>query len=205
LAYTRAREWISSADNLVMLVREVGARPEIVDDNVRPAGHEDALAYARDIGTESPRTFRARLDDVTTQCWLVTEGPGLIHASWVTSEAAWTRELRRWITPPARDAYIYESFTKAEARGRGAYPRVLSGVVSWAAREGVERLWVAVEGNNAASLRAVTKAGFAAAYEVGYQRSWGRLTVDPAVGEMADCALTMIRVSLPSAGGEAAT
>ena len=204
LAYGRAREWISSADTLVMLVKEVGARPEIVDDNVRPAGHQDALAYARDIGTDSPRTFRARLDDAT-QCWLVTEGPSLIHASWVTSEAAWTRELRRWITPPPRAAYIYESFTKAEARGRGAYPRVLSGIVSWAAREGVERLWIAVENKNQASLRAVTKAGFAAAYTVGYQRSWGRLSVDPAVGEMADSAGTMIRVSPPSAGSEAAT
>jgi GNAT superfamily N-acetyltransferase len=202
LARARAREWISSGDTLVMLMREVGGRQlEFVDDNVRPAEPADATAYARDIGTESPRTFRARLDD-TTRCWLVTDGLRLIHASWVTWEGAWTRELRRWICPPPRAAYIYESFTRPDARGRGAYPRVLSGIASLAAGEGVERLWVAVEKDNAASLRAVTKAGFAPAYEVGYRRRWGRLTVDPAVGEMADRGPIMIRASPPSTGRE---
>jgi RimJ/RimL family protein N-acetyltransferase len=183
-----------------MLVKEVNGRAERTDDSVRPAGPGDALAYARDIGTESPRTFRARLDD-TTRCWLVTEGPRLIHASWVTSEAAWTRELRRWVRPPEGDVYIYESFTTAEARGRGAYPRALSGIASWAAQADVARLWVAVESDNAASLRAVTKAGFVVRYEVGYRRRWGRLTVDLPVGEMADCAHTMIRASRPATGG----
>ena len=123
LALTRARQWISSQDTLVMLVKEVNGRAERTDDSVRPAGPGDAFAYARDIGTESPRTFRARLDD-TTRCWLVTEGPRLIHASWVTSEAAWTRELRRWVRPPEGDVYIYESFTTAaaptRARSRGS-------------------------------------------------------------------------------------
>jgi RimJ/RimL family protein N-acetyltransferase len=199
LARTRAREWISSQDALVMLVKEVNGRAERTDDSVRPAGPGDALAYARDIGTESPRTFRARLND-TTRCWLVTEGRRLIHASWVTSEAAWTRELRRWVRPPEGDVYIYESFTTAEARGRGAYPRALSGIASWAAQADVARLWVAVESDNAASLRAVTKAGFVVRYEVGYRRRWGRLTVDLPEGEMGDCAHTMIRASRPATG-----
>jgi RimJ/RimL family protein N-acetyltransferase len=199
LALTRAREWISSQDSLVMLVKEVNGRAERTDDNVRPAEPGDALAYARDIGTESPRTFRARLNDAT-RCWLVTDGPRLIHASWVTSEAAWTRELRRWVRPPEGDVYIYESFTTAEARGRGAYPRALSGIASWAAQADVARLWVAVERDNAASVRAVTKAGFVVRYEVGYRRRWGRLTVDLPAGEMADCAHTMIRASRPATG-----
>jgi hypothetical protein len=199
LAITRVREWISSRDTLVMLVKEVSGRPERADDNVRPAGPGDALAYARDIGTESPRTFRARLDDAT-RCWLVTEGPRLIHASWTTSDAAWTRELRRWVRPPEGDVYIYESFTTAEARGRGAYPRALSGIASWAAHAGIQRLWVAVEGGNAASLRAVTKAGFVVGYEVGYRRRWGRLTVDPPTGAMANCGHNMVRAVRPATG-----
>lgn len=199
LALTRTREWISSRDSLVMLVKDVGGQPERADGDVRPAGPGDALAYARDIGTESPRTFRARLSDAT-RCWLVTEGSRLIHASWVTSEAAWTRELRRWVSPPEHDVYIYESFTTAAARGRGAYPRALAGIASWATGADIGRLWVAVEKDNAASLRAVAKAGFRVSYEVGYRRRWGRLTIDLPAGEMADCARTMIRSSRPATG-----
>lgn len=182
-----------------MLVKDVGGQPERADGDVRPAGPGDALAYARDIGTESPRTFRARLSDAT-RCWLVTEGSRLIHASWVTSEAAWTRELRRWVSPPEHDVYIYESFTMAAARGRGAYPRALAGIASWATGADIGRLWVAVEKDNAASLRAVAKAGFGVSYEVGYRRRWGRLTIDLPAGEMADCARTMIRSSRPATG-----
>jgi hypothetical protein len=182
-----------------MLVKGAGGDPEHADGDVRPAGPRDALAYARDIGTESPRTFRGRLSDAT-RCWLVVEGSHLVHASWVTSEAAWTRELRRWVRPPEHDVYIYESFTTAAARGRGAYPRALAGIASWAAGAGIGRLWVAVEKDNAASLRAVTKAGFVAAYEVGYRRRWGRLTLDLPAGEMADRARAMIRPSAPATG-----
>jgi Acetyltransferase (GNAT) domain len=182
-----------------MFVKEAGGEPVHADDHVRPAGPGDALGYARDIGTESARTFRARLSDAT-RCWLVAEGSRLIHASWVTSEAAWTRELRRWVSPPERDLYIYESFTTAGARGRGAYPRALAGIASWAAEAGIGRLWVAVEKDNAASLRAVTKSGFVVAYEVGYRRKWGRLIVELPAGEMADCARAMIRSSPPAAG-----
>ena len=158
LALTRTREWISSRDSLVMLVKEVGGQPERADGDVRPAGPGDALAYARDIGTESPRTFRARLSDAT-RCWLVTEGSRLIHASWVTSEAAWTRELRRWVSPPEHDAYIYESFTTAAARGRGAYPRALTGIASWATGADIGRLWVAVEKDNLGNVVATTSIG----------------------------------------------
>jgi GNAT superfamily N-acetyltransferase len=165
-------------------------------DHVREASPEDADAFARDIGTESPATFRARLSH-TTRCWLVVEGARLLHASWVTLEGAWTRELRRWIAPPSGDAYIYESFTRADARGRGAYPRVLAGIAAWAARSGLRRLWVAVEADNHASLRAVGKAGFSPAFTIDFHRRWGRVVVTRLAGALDDTGRQMIRPQPP--------
>jgi RimJ/RimL family protein N-acetyltransferase len=175
-----------------MFAQELDGALGAWDNHVREASPEDADAYARDIGTESPATFRARLSD-TSRCWLVVEGPRLLHASWVTLEGAWTRELRRWIVPPAKDAYIYESFTRQDARGRGAYPRALAGIATWAARAARDRLWVAVEADNPASLRAVEKAGFSPAFTIDYRRRWGRVAITRLAGDLENTGRLMIR------------
>jgi RimJ/RimL family protein N-acetyltransferase len=80
--------------------------------------------------------------------------------------------------PPEGHAYIYESYTSPAARGRGAYPFVLLNIVSWAAASGLSKLWVAVEADNAASLRAVEKAGFAPEFQITFARSLGRLEIE---------------------------
>jgi GNAT superfamily N-acetyltransferase len=180
LARARVAEWIRSEEELIMLVRDSGEpTPELRHDPdlaLRIAGPSDGELYARAIGTDSAATFRRRLNS-TTRCFLV-EGAGvLLHASWVTTGAAWTREIRAYVVPPPGDAYVYESFTAPEARGRGVYPFALAGICSWGEREGVERVWVAVESGNAPSLRAITKAGFRPSYKMSYERRWGRLTL----------------------------
>ena len=180
LVRDRATEWVGSEEELIMLVRDAGAAtpelrhaPELV---LRTAGPSDGELYARAIGTDSAATFRRRLSS-TTRCFLVEGGGMLLHASWVTTGAAWTREIRAYVVPPPGDAYVYESFTSPEARGRGVYPFALSGICSWGAAGGVERVWVAVESGNAPSLRAITKAGFRPSYSMRYGRRWGRLTL----------------------------
>ena len=178
LAARRAREALWSDDRLIVLVRAAtGAAPETPGVVLRRATAADAQRYARDIGTDSPATFRARLTGRTT-CWLIDSHDQILHATWMTCDGAWTREVRRCLRPPEGDAYVYESFTRAEARGRGLYPLALAGISAHAGAEGVTRMWVAVENANLASLRAVTKAGFQAAFEIVYQRRLGRLAVE---------------------------
>ncbi len=140
------------------------------------AGPADAATYARVIGTDSAATFRRRLSGAT-HCFLVESGDDLLHASWVTTSAAWTREIEAFVVPPPGDAYVYESFTRPEARGRGVYPFALSGICSWAAEAGLSAVWVAVESANPASLRAIRKAGFEPSYSMRYSRRLGRLTL----------------------------
>ena len=144
--------------------------------NVRAMTPGEGDLYARTIGTDSPVTFRGRLSDAT-RCFVV-EGEGrVLHASWVTTQCAWTRELRAFLCVNEGDAYVYESFTRADARGRGVYPFALDEICRVLDGEGTGRLWVGVEAHNEPSLRAVRKAGFEPAFDIRYARRLGRFTI----------------------------
>lgn len=189
LALGRAKEAIRSDDRLIFFVRAAGGRP--VDSpkweglTFKRAEQADAAAYARDIGTDSAVTFTERLTD-GTRCYLVAEGDKLLHATWVTTTASWVREVARYFRPPDGHAYVYESFTRADARGRGIYPFALHGISRELAADRIERVWVAVEAHNAPSLRAIDKAGFEMSFELAYKRRLGRLTLLPLSGPGAD-------------------
>ena len=173
----RVREAISSTDELVVLARFAGGTWAPRDDLEFVAGTpEDGERYARDIGTDSASTFAARLTG-TTHCFLVTDSSKILHSSWVATESAWTRELGGYLMVPEGDGYVYESFTRADARGRGVYPFALKGICDWASKRGLRRVWVAVESGNPASLRAVSKAGFEPQFTISFRRSVGRLQV----------------------------
>ena len=148
--------------------------PELV---LRRAAPDDAAEYQREIGTDAAATFRRRLTR-TTSCFLVHGAGQVLHASWVTTGAAWTREIDAYVVPPEGDAYVYESFTRPEARGRGVYPFALAGICAAAREQGIRNVWVAVEGGNAPSLKAIRKAGFEECYTIRYARRFGRLTLD---------------------------
>ncbi len=136
----------------------------------------DGPRYAADIGTDSATTFRARLSE-ETRCFAVLSEGRIVHATWMTTFAAWTREVAGYLRPPPQDAYVYESFTRAEVRGRGVYPFALKAIAARLAGDGIKTVWVAAEASNAASLRAVSKAGFERRFSITYKRSLGRLEV----------------------------
>ena len=165
-----------SHGRLIFFARDASATsPEHDGLALRYATPDDALRYARDVGTESPRTFRLRLTS-STRCLLALEGDRILHSSWVTKGDAWTVELRRYVRPPSHDAYVYESLTQAHARGRGLYPLALKWICHHAAQN-FERVWVGVEDDNVPSLKAVTKAGFQEALSVDFRRRLGRTTL----------------------------
>jgi GNAT superfamily N-acetyltransferase len=107
----------------------------------------------------------------------------LVHASWVETAAAWVGEADRTFVVPPGDAYIYESFTRPEMRGRGVYPAVLAAISSELGTRGLGQLWIAAEATNRSSLKAIEKAGFVRSFEVTIHRRWARtsVTVPPGV------------------------
>lgn len=183
LVWGRLKESISSQETLVFLARPPGgaeapeASPKWHDLSFYRAGAGDGDDYARWIGTDSARTFSARLSS-STRCYLVRHGGRVVHATWVTTSASWVRELQRYFRVPDGDAYVYESFTRADARGMGVYPFALTEICKALDAEETQRVWVGVEHSNAPSLRAVSKAGFSPAFEVVYRRRWGKIDVE---------------------------
>ncbi|CAN5548866.1 hypothetical protein BH24ACT26_BH24ACT26_07470 [soil metagenome] len=169
-------ESILSSDRLIFLVRAAGgAPPDAQGLELRTATERDGHRYARDIGTDSPSTFARRLW-LGAECYLVVSSGHIAHATWISRTGAWAREIRRCITPPPGDAYVYESFTTEQARGRGLYPLALRAICAHLAAVS-DRVWVGVENHNLASLRSVSKAGFQAAAEVPYRKVLGRLII----------------------------
>jgi RimJ/RimL family protein N-acetyltransferase len=111
----------------------------------------------------------------------------------VTTTGAWTREIRAYLSPPLGDAYVYESFTRADARGRGIYPFALAGILTAMAASGIERVWVGVESDNVPSRKAIAKAGFEEAFTLHFERRWGRLKIDQPRGPHAEQARQFIK------------
>lgn len=182
LALDRLKENLASSETLIVFVRLAeGERRPIEDAVLRRTTAEDATGYASDIGTDAAETFVRRLSD-TTRCYVVEAGGTFLHATWITTRAAWTRELRAYFRPPPGDAYAFESFTRADARGRGVYPFALREICHELSMEGIARVWVAVEADNVPSLKAVAKGGFEEAWRVTYRRRLGLLRIEPPVG-----------------------
>ena len=195
LAVHRVRETVLSRDSLVMFTRNTGGDFETQGElHFRETHRADAEAYALWIGTDSPTTFAQRLS-TSTRCFVVTSEERFVHASWVTTAGAWTRELGRYVSPPPGDAYIYESFTRSEVRGRGVYPFALRNIAARLGEEGVEKLWVAVEKGNSPSVKAVTKAGFEVAFEIPFGRRFGKVWIDAPTGPLAEVALPFLSVT----------
>ena len=176
---------LASRDSLILLARDAGGTEKVREDlDLVVADPTHGTAYARDVGTDSASSFAARLSE-HSRCYLVLSDGRVLHASWVTTWAAWTREVRGYFVPPPGDAYVYESFTHPEARGRGIYPFTLCGICAREGARGAGRMWVGVEIDNAPSLRAITKAGFEEVFRLSYRRSWGRLEVELPSGPRA--------------------
>jgi ribosomal protein S18 acetylase RimI-like enzyme len=178
LAGQRLAQWARSDDELIFFFRST-EELEVKHEDLQLvwADESHAEAYARDIGSDSAASFSARLaDDVW--CLLVIAEGKLAHASWVTTSAAWTREVDGYLCPPPGGAYIYESFTRDDSRGRGIYPFALAGIVTGLKEKDVDQAWVAVEAHNEPSIRAIGKAGFEERFRISYRRRLGRLRVD---------------------------
>lgn len=170
---------------LILARRTAPEPPDLGTLSVRRATLDDATRFARDIGTCDAVGFRARLS-TTTRCYLAIEEERILHSSWCARGATWTEELQTYLAPPPDAAYVYESMTIPEARGRGIYPIVLRAISADLHGEGIGWMWIGVEETNEASVRAIRKAGFDDAYSIAFDASGDEVAweveraVDPA-------------------------
>ena len=168
---------VRSENSLIVMARATSEDREEAPLQLIEATPAHAGQYARDIGTDAPSTFRARLSPTTT-CWLVLSGNRIIHATWASFGATWIGELGRYFCPPPAHGYLYESFTAPDQRGQGIYPAALRGIAARLHARGITRVWIAATADNVASLRAISKAGFETEFRIPYRRRAARIQVD---------------------------
>lgn len=145
---------------------------------IRRATSEDGRAHGADIGAYRPETFRRRLTGLN-RCYLAIEHGRILHSSWCATGPTWTEELGTFLAPPPGDAYVYESFTRPDARGRGIYPLVLRAISGDLHEQGHPRMWIGVEATNEASIRAIRKAGFEDVFTFVYSGPGRDVAVEP--------------------------
>lgn len=175
--WSQLRGMVGSHVEIVFFERATGGVPERTDVQAVRATPGDADAYARDIGTDSAGTFAKRLT-ATTDCWMVWKGGHIVHATWVTTSAAWTSELGLYFCPPVGSAYLYESYTPPSARGQGLYTFALRAIGAHLGEEGMQTMWIGVPSDNPASLKAVRNAGFEESFRARANKRLARISID---------------------------
>lgn len=89
----------------------------------------------------------------------IIEGDALVVHGWVSTGGRVVGVLHEMVfRVPQGSIYIWDCFTQPNRRGRGLFQRLLRGIVEHHPR--IHTAYVAVDANNAASIRALTKVGF---------------------------------------------
>jgi RimJ/RimL family protein N-acetyltransferase len=104
---------------------------------------------------ENEMNLRRRLGDA---CYLVMDGPRCVHYSWVSRRRLYVGELGFSADLPPGDLWVYNAYTSPDYRGHAIFPAVLGAVLEDLPSGGVA--WAGVLDENAASRRALAKAGF---------------------------------------------
>lgn len=109
-----------------------------------------ACALAKD---EKAFTSRLRAGD---RCFCAFLDDLPVHARWVAMRPVRIPELDRWFVPGKQEAYVYDSFTAPDFRGRRAIDvarRVMNATLH---AEGIGRAWNYILSDNVSSLRGLS-------------------------------------------------
>lgn len=130
--------------------------------------------------------FQARLDR-GEEFWTAQRDNRIVSYCWATNEPVEIGEIRCTVKPRADEIYLYDAFTFDEHRGRNLYPALLYRILQNSRDAGVRRALIFVMSDNIASIRGVTKAGFAEFQRVTYATvlGFGRYTYEPRLSSEA--------------------
>jgi GNAT superfamily N-acetyltransferase len=105
------------------------------------------------------------------QPWVVMDGQRVAFCCWIfTKEMPLVVARGGWHALPVSTACLEASVTSADYRGRGIAPAAWLGIAAILKERGIHRMVTKVEEDNAASRRAVVKAGFHEIAVVDFQR-----------------------------------
>lgn len=128
---------------------------------------DELHALGRLGGQWTPADAEARIAR-GERCFAARRASEVVSARWVATSRGWIEYLGTWLPLEPGEAYLYESFTLPELRGRGISPAVGTRFARALADEGARRVLAAVLRESREGTRAYEKVGYRRIGRVGY-------------------------------------
>jgi GNAT superfamily N-acetyltransferase len=93
-----------------------------------------------------------------SRCFGVWRGHELVGYGWLSAKSEWIGEVELEISPPDREAYIWNCVTLDKHRRKGVFRTLVKSVVAKTREEGLAKIWIASETDLAEN--AIEQAGF---------------------------------------------
>ncbi len=94
------------------------------------------------------------------RCWVLERDGRMAHALWVTGGSAWIEYLEMELPLEQGEAYVFNSYTPREQRGRGFASAALSAVRQALQQEGYTRVAGCIQPDRSVAYPPVYRAGF---------------------------------------------
>ncbi|MEZ4330521.1 MAG: GNAT family N-acetyltransferase [Myxococcota bacterium] len=100
------------------------------------------------------------------RAWALVESGQLLGYCWFTQHDYHDAGSGVVFPRAANEVWLYDAMVDRDLRGRGLYPRILSGAAHQLGDEGVRSIWIIVDSLNRNSIRAHEAAGASVRYRV---------------------------------------
>jgi len=137
---------------------------------------EEASAYASLDGALREAEVAKRLSE-GRRCWIAEAGGRIVSGWWVASSKAWIEYLKLDLPLAPGEAYLYQSYTPPELRGRNFSTAGLAAAVRALKEEGFRRALLCIQPDRAIAFPPPLKNGFVPVAWLGWVRCgpWRRV------------------------------
>lgn len=132
-------------------------------------GNISTLALAEQKKAPLPWEFKCHKYDKVEDFFIVSDGEGIQHISWIYFH----HHRNRILSLSEDEAEIKFCLTLPKFRGQGIYPKVLCAIKDYLISVAVRRVFICADRNNHPSIRGIEKAGFKRAGEVRLRKFMG--------------------------------
>jgi predicted acetyltransferase len=109
------------------------------------------------------------------RCFAILEKGNIVTYLWAAFKERSMKELSLNVQLKTNQSWFYNALTIKEARGKGYYPSIIRCMAKTLQNEGISEIFIDVEGENAASIRGVEKAGFKKVLRVQMKKTLSRI------------------------------
>lgn len=100
-----------------------------------------------------------RLSDCE-ECYAAKWKNEIVSYCWFSSQAVYVTEIGKYLQVQEKEIYLYDAATRADWRGKGLYPLLLTRILEQVSRRGLNKAFIFTDSLNVPSQKGILKAGF---------------------------------------------